>query len=235
MQQGAERWNERIHRRRVARLPAFERPNRSPTRTLVTHPEHPVARTASLDVISDSDQPGRYPGGPVKNARGPCSSHLPIACCRRRRLIRASDPVVDAVASATLRPGRAVSKTSTWAHPHGVSMRMRFYLLNGAVAVAAALSAASAEATCTLRPKADATDEQLARLATISRTDAERIAVAKVKRHAAVSVVSAELETEHGCLLWSVDLQLAGGSAIHEVQIDAGDGRILSVKRESAR
>lgn len=113
-------------------------------------------------------------------------------------------------------------------------MRMRFYLLNGVVAIAASLSA-SAAPTCTLHPKADSTDEQLARLATISRTDAERIAVAKVKRHTAVSVVGAELETEHGCLLWSVDLQLAGGSAIHEVQIDAGDGRILSVKRESAR
>jgi len=79
------------------------------------------------------------------------------------------------------------------------------------------------------------TDEELARLATVSRTDAERIAVAKIRRHVAVSVISAELETEHGCLLWSFDLRLAGSSGIHEVQIDAGDGRILSVKRETSQ
>jgi uncharacterized membrane protein YkoI len=101
------------------------------------------------------------------------------------------------------------------------------------MAVAAALSA-SAALSCTIHPKAGATDEELARLATVSRTDAERIAVAKVKRYAAVSVISAELETEHGCLLWSFDLHFAGSSGIREVQIDAGDGRILSVKRETS-
>jgi uncharacterized membrane protein YkoI len=111
-------------------------------------------------------------------------------------------------------------------------MRKKITLLTGLMAAAATLSGSAALA-CTIHPKAEATDEELARLATVSRTDAERIAVAKVRRHAAVSVISAELETEHGCLLWSFDLRLAGSLGIHEVQIDAGDGRILSVKREN--
>jgi hypothetical protein len=110
-------------------------------------------------------------------------------------------------------------------------MRKKIALLTGFMAVAAALSAYPAR-SCTIHPKAGATDEELARLATVSRTDAERIAVAKIQRHVAVSVISAELETEHGCLLWSFDLRLAGSSGIREVQLDAGDGRILSVKRE---
>jgi hypothetical protein len=113
-------------------------------------------------------------------------------------------------------------------------MRKRIALWTGLLAVAATLSAPVARA-CTIHPKAGATDEELARLATVSRTDAERMAVARVRRHAAVSVISAELETEHGCLLWSFDLRLAGSSGIHEVQIDAGDGRILSVKRENSQ
>jgi hypothetical protein len=113
-------------------------------------------------------------------------------------------------------------------------MRKRIALWTGLLAAAATLSAPVA-LSCTIHPKAGATDEELARLATVSRSDAERMAVARVRRHAAVSVISAELETEHGCLLWSFDLRLAGSSGIHEVQIDAGDGRILSVKRENSQ
>jgi uncharacterized membrane protein YkoI len=102
------------------------------------------------------------------------------------------------------------------------------------VAVAGALSASAATA-CTIHPKTGATDAELERLAKISKADAEQIAVTKIRRHAAVSIVSAELETEHSCLLWSFDLRLDGSVRLYEVQVDAGDGRILSVKRESSR
>src|ERR1700732_3579088 len=93
------------------------------------------------------------------------------------------------------------------------------------VAVAGALSASVATA-CSIHPKAGATDAELEKLAKISRADAEQIAVTKIRRHAAVSIISAELETEHSCLLWSFDLRLDGSVRLYEVQIDAGDGRI---------
>jgi uncharacterized membrane protein YkoI len=114
------------------------------------------------------------------------------------------------------------------------SIQIRIVLLSVVVAVAGARSA-SAATTCTIHPKAGATDAELEILARISKADAERIAVTKIRRHAAVSVVSAELETEHSCLLWTLDLRLDGSVGIYEVHVDAGDGRILSVKRESSR
>jgi uncharacterized membrane protein YkoI len=132
-----------------------------------------------------------------------------------------------------VKQSRSYLRTVGTTHP-GVSMQIRIVLLSVLVAVAGALSASAATA-CTIHPKAGATDAELERLAKISKADAERIAVTKIRRHAAVSVLSAELETEHSCLLWSFDLRLGGSIGIYEVQVDAGDGRILSVKRESSR
>lgn len=77
-------------------------------------------------------------------------------------------------------------------------------------------------------------DAQLNGLAKLSQADAERIAVAKIQRNAAVSVASAELEAEHRCLIASFDLRVAGKAGIQEVQVDAGDGKVLSIKHESA-
>ena len=109
---------------------------------------------------------------------------------------------------------------------------MKYLVLLAAIAGALSASAATA---CSIHPKAGATDAELERLARISKADAEQIAVTKIRRHAAVSIISAELETEHSCLLWSFDLRLDGSVRLYEVQVDAGDGRILSVKRESSR
>jgi uncharacterized membrane protein YkoI len=57
---------------------------------------------------------------------------------------------------------------------------------------------------------------------------AEKIAVAKVQGNDTVSIASAELEAEHRRLIWSFDLRVAGHSGIQEVQVDAGDGKVLS-------
>jgi uncharacterized membrane protein YkoI len=75
----------------------------------------------------------------------------------------------------------------------------------------------------------------LAGLAKLSRPEAERIALSRVKSPATASVASAELEAEHGCLLWSFDLKVAGEPGVQEVQVDAGDGKVLSVKHETPR
>jgi uncharacterized membrane protein YkoI len=78
-------------------------------------------------------------------------------------------------------------------------------------------------------------DVQLAGLAKLSQLEAEKIAVAKLKSSETVSTTSAELEAEHGCLIWSFDLRVPSKSGVQEIQVDAGNGKILSVKHESVR
>jgi uncharacterized membrane protein YkoI len=44
---------------------------------------------------------------------------------------------------------------------------------------------------------------------------------------------SAELETEHGLLIYSFDIVVPGRAGVEEVQIGALDGRLVSSKHES--
>jgi uncharacterized membrane protein YkoI len=46
-------------------------------------------------------------------------------------------------------------------------------------------------------------------------------------------VVSHELEREHGRLVYSYDIRVAGRSGIEEVQVDARTGRIVSHVHET--
>lgn len=107
------------------------------------------------------------------------------------------------------------------------------YLLAAIIAMAGVLPVAAAE-RCSIHPAKGLSDAQLSKLAKLSKADAEKIAVDKLQAKGAVSTASAELEAEHGCLIWSFDLRVAGKSGVQEVQVDAGDGRILSVKHESS-
>jgi hypothetical protein len=77
-------------------------------------------------------------------------------------------------------------------------------------------------------------DAQLGNLAKVPQVDTEKNAITKIQGTDAVSIASAELEAEHRCLIWSFDLRVAGHSGIQEVQVDAGDGKVLSVKHETA-
>ncbi len=109
---------------------------------------------------------------------------------------------------------------------------MRNHLIVGMLAALLMSSAASA-ADCSIRPAKGSTDAQLTSLAKVTQADAEKLALARVKSPA--TVAGAELEAEHGCLLWSFDLAVTGKRGIEEVQIDAGNGKVLSVKHESAK
>ena len=110
---------------------------------------------------------------------------------------------------------------------------MRNKMVFGIVAaVAAATVSVATAAPCSIHPPKGASDAQLTSLATLPRADAEKIALARVKLPA--TVASAELEAERGCLIWSFDLKRAGKSGVQEVQVDAGNGKVLSVKHESA-
>lgn len=107
-------------------------------------------------------------------------------------------------------------------------------VLFAVVVLITALPAAAAE-RCSIHPPKGLPDNQLTSLAKVSQAEAEKVAVARLHEKAVVSVASAELEAEHGCLIWSFDLRVAGKSGVKEVQVDAGDGKVLSVKHESGR
>ena len=111
-------------------------------------------------------------------------------------------------------------------------MRRQIALGIATVLGAGVVSIASA-AQCSIHPAKGASDAQLAGLAKVPQADAEKQALTQVKGPA--TVADAELEAEHGCLIWSFDLRLTGKSGIQEVQIDAGNGKVLSVKHESAK
>ncbi|MFI4927004.1 MAG: PepSY domain-containing protein [Burkholderiales bacterium] len=92
------------------------------------------------------------------------------------------------------------------------------------LALAAALSLAQAFAG---QPSPAALQAQ----AKVSQEQASRSALARVPK---AEVKSAELEREHGKLIWSFDLAQRGRSGITEVQVDAINGKIVSVQRETA-
>ena len=101
--------------------------------------------------------------------------------------------------------------------------------------VAVAATASAAPRTCTIHPKPGATSEELAVMAKVTRPDAQRSALATLKDPSKATVKDAELEAENGCLVYSFDIEVAGKTGVQEVQIDAGDGKILSSKHETPK
>lgn len=78
-----------------------------------------------------------------------------------------------------------------------------------------------------------AAEETLAALtaeAKITEAQARTTALTKVPHG---TVKSAELEREHGILVWSFDLSQPSVKGVTEVQVDATSGKIVSVTRET--
>ena len=88
---------------------------------------------------------------------------------------------------------------------------------------------------CSVHPKRGTPAADLAALATVSQTDAERTAVESLRASSAITVAEGELELEHGCLVYSFDLRVADKEGVEEVVIDAGTGKVLSHTHESAK
>ncbi|HXM75326.1 MAG TPA: hypothetical protein VN971_00965 [Thermoanaerobaculia bacterium] len=101
------------------------------------------------------------------------------------------------------------------------------------MAIAATVSATPR--TCTIHPKPGATSEELAAMAKVTRPDAQRSALATLKDPSKATVKDAELEAEGGCLVYSFDIEVAGKTGVQEIQIDAGDGKVLSSKHETPK
>ena len=67
--------------------------------------------------------------------------------------------------------------------------------------------------------------------ARVTKEQATQTATGKVPNGV---VKTAELEREHGKLVWSFDMTQAGKSGVTEVQVDAVNGKVVSTKHESA-
>jgi hypothetical protein len=74
------------------------------------------------------------------------------------------------------------------------------------------------------------TESELMKEARISKSQAEKTALAKIPNGA---IKSGELEREHGKLVWSFDIGTNSTKNVTEVQVDAKSGKIISVKTET--
>lgn len=106
-----------------------------------------------------------------------------------------------------------------------------------AFAIFSAPSMASNDAShhCSIHPPKGAEASALQAMAKVTREDALQAATDSLKTSSPVTAVETELEAEDGCLVWSFDLKVTGAKGIEEVQIDAGNGRVVSHEHESAK
>jgi hypothetical protein len=107
--------------------------------------------------------------------------------------------------------------------------------LAAALLLVGAATALAAKAPCSIHPKKGATKEELMAMAKVTQADAQKAALASFKDSSKATVKEAELEAEHGCLVYSFDIEVAGRTGIQEVQVDAGNGKVLSSKHESPK
>ena len=101
--------------------------------------------------------------------------------------------------------------------------------------VTVAATASAAPRTRTIHPKQGASREKLAAMAKVTQADAQKSALATFQDPTKARVKDAELEAEHGCLVYSFDIEVAGKTGVQEVQIDAGDGKVLSSRHETPK
>ena len=108
-------------------------------------------------------------------------------------------------------------------------------LLTLAAALTACTVVSAHPLACTIHPPKGASDQALSKLATVSKETAQAAALAAVKSSSTATIASAELEAEHGCLIWSFDVKRPKLRGIQEVTVDAGSGKVLSSSHETPR
>ncbi len=79
---------------------------------------------------------------------------------------------------------------------------------------------------------AGAAKGSLIKEASVTRSEAEHIALSQVRDG---KIHSAELEKEHGKLIWSFDISRPGTKNITELQVDAKSGKIVSTQTETPK
>ena len=96
------------------------------------------------------------------------------------------------------------------------------------------LALSAAQLTCSTRVAKNPGQEALAGLAKISKSEAEKTALAKIKMSRKETARS-ELEVDQGCLVYSFDVRVASKPGIEKIKVDAGTGEILLHKHESRK
>lgn len=80
---------------------------------------------------------------------------------------------------------------------------------------------------CSIHPPKGTSRSDLAAMAKITQTDAEKTALASVGAESGAGAVKeTELEVEDGCLIYEVKFKGAD-SKVREIMVDAGDGKVL--------
>ena len=79
---------------------------------------------------------------------------------------------------------------------------------------------------------AQETQAELKAQAKITQAEAEKSALAKVPDG---KIKAAELEKEHGKLIWSFDIFMPKSKNITEIQVDAKTGKIVSTQVETPK
>lgn len=101
------------------------------------------------------------------------------------------------------------------------------------VAIAATLTvAAAAPAAAQQGTPATQIPAKLRTQAKISDDSARRVALRAVPGG---TIAEGELEQEHGKLVYSYDIKVAGKDGVEEVQVDAVTGRVVSREHESSK
>ena len=99
-------------------------------------------------------------------------------------------------------------------------MNMTRKAVVGMVLSAVALTAAWAEPS----------ESELTKQATVTKSQAEKIALQKVPGG---NIKTAEIENEHGKLVWSFDISKPGTRDITEILVDAKTGAIVTIDKET--
>jgi uncharacterized membrane protein YkoI len=108
-------------------------------------------------------------------------------------------------------------------------MHMKTILRGTAALAALALAAGSASAQSAVKTTGSA---KLKAAAKISDDSARAVAMATVPN---ATIRSAELEREHGKLIYSFDMKVAGKSGIEEVNVDAVTGKLIAHEHETPK
>jgi uncharacterized membrane protein YkoI len=93
------------------------------------------------------------------------------------------------------------------------------------------LLAAGLLAGCESEKSEPASQAALAGQAKISKADAQQTALQQVPNG---TVKEAEIEKEHGKLIWSFDIAVPASRNIKEVAVDALTGQVVSIETETA-
>ena len=105
-------------------------------------------------------------------------------------------------------------------------MKTRFTLSALALVAASGLALAD-NMPCSIHPPKGTSKSDLAAMAKITQTDAEKSALASVgAQSGAGAVKETELEVEDGCLIYEVKVK-GSDAKVREIMVDAGDGKVL--------